>query len=671
MTGSSDRHTGEGDHPRTEHPRALSLVLREHAIGRRRRGQRGGDSWTWWWRRRLSIAVLLIAAPIVIHDGYVLQVVSLGWINAILAMGVVLSYGRAGVPNMSQGTISGIGGYAAADLMIHFGLPFPLALVGAALCGAFAGGLLGSTTARVKGTYWWLITIAFTQVMYIVFNTWTPLTGGESGLVGIPIASIGPLKIDSFRSYYYLGLVAMMCVYLVYALLNRSRAGIAIRAVGRDEVTAMGLGLAPTALRISAMTLAGIGAGIGGACFAVITGYISAGDFTLTISFQTMLFAIVGGITSLGGSIVASVALTYLTTAVASLVNDQLLIIGGVVLVALLARSYGVNAAMAWKRLQILRLPGQARHDDAGDAGASGGTLTALPVDDRSTVDGQGQVPEIVARPVTGSGAGAAATSVDPSCELLVCSELGIVFGGVTALEEVELVIGRGEIVGLIGPNGSGKTTLVNVISGYYRPSVGRVSLGGMGITGRRPQEIHHLGISRVFQNVRLYGDLTVTDNVVLGMLPGFNAGWNVSRSIASGIFRRDAREVARLRSRARDVVTAAGLGAVSEKKAGELSYGQRKEIELLRAIALPPRVLLLDEPTSGISDQEAESLKERLMEWHAQFGFAVLVVEHRHGWLFDVATRVVVLNEGRVIASGPAQEVASSVDVWSAYVGS
>lgn len=662
--------------------RARRSRFKADAIGPRlaldlvRAGAADGGRWHFpanrralWWRRRVVVAVLLTAAPLVVHDGYVRQVVSLGLLNAVLAMGVVLSYGQAGVPNMSQGTISGVGAYAAADVMMRLGLAFPLALAIAGICGALAGAALGATTKRVKGNYWWLITIAFTEVGYIIFNTWGPVTGGSAGLVGIPTATVGPVQITSFLSYYYLGLVVMAATYVLYSLIEGSRAGLAIRAVGRDELTAQGLGLSPAAVRMAAVTLAGMGAGFAGACLAAITGYLSADDFTLTLSFQTMLFAIVGGLTSLGGSIVAAVALTYLTTAVASLVNDQLLIIGGVVLAALFLRSYGIGLATIAERTARLLELGRTRGDplvartpliepSAGPSRPATGGVQASSTDSQS-----------------GSwvAAGDVKSAIDASGQtspLLSCRGLGITFGGLSALADIDLSIAPGEVVGLIGPNGSGKTTLVNIVSGYYRPSTGEVSLGEESITGHSPQDIRRRGVSRVFQNVRLYGDMTVLDNLALGMLPGFASSWGVARSTLRGIFGRDAAQVARLRVAARDLLLSTGLGGLSDRRADELSYGQRKEVELLRAIAVPPRLLLLDEPTSGISDREAHFLKGRLLEWQAEFHFGTLVIEHRLGWLFDIASRVVVLNGGRVIASGSADEVATAPVVRSAYVG-
>lgn len=290
--------------------------------------------------RFLAPLVLLALVPTVESNGYILFVLSLGWVYSILALGVVVSYGHAGIPNMSQGTLFGIGAYLGGDMMIHLGMSFLLAAVVAACGTALVGGVLGSTALRVKGNYWWLITIAFTQIMFLVFNSWTSVTGGENGLIGVPIAKIGSTQISSDRGFYYLGLAALAVMFLLYSRFVHSRVGLAVRAVRADETAARGLGLSPGAMKVVAMALAGFGAGLAGVCLVAITGYVSAQSFNISFSFEVMLFAVVGGLTNLWGAVIASAALTFVTTEVTSLVNQQLFIFGGVVLVTLFLRLY-------------------------------------------------------------------------------------------------------------------------------------------------------------------------------------------------------------------------------------------------------------------------------------------------------------------------------------------
>jgi branched-chain amino acid transport system ATP-binding protein len=254
---------------------------------------------------------------------------------------------------------------------------------------------------------------------------------------------------------------------------------------------------------------------------------------------------------------------------------------------------------------------------------------------------------------------------------LLRCDDVRIEFGGLKALDGVSLAIDGGEVVGVLGPNGSGKTSLVNIISGYYHPTGGRVLLDGSRIDGLSPQRVRRLGVARVFQNVRLYGDLTVLENMELGMGVDLATASGVAVGTVSAMFsgrqgkiRRDAR------SRALHILEENGFGQLASVRAGNLSYGQAKILEVLRAIAERPRLLLLDEPTSGVAESDAEALKARIHEWQETFGCAILIVEHRVGWLLDLASRIFVLDGGRLISEGEPQEVINDPAVRKAYVG-
>ncbi|MDA8209934.1 MAG: ABC transporter ATP-binding protein [Actinomycetota bacterium] len=253
----------------------------------------------------------------------------------------------------------------------------------------------------------------------------------------------------------------------------------------------------------------------------------------------------------------------------------------------------------------------------------------------------------------------------------LVCNDVKLRFGGIVALDGVNMHVDAGEVVGIIGPNGSGKTSMINVLSGYYQPTSGSVVFDGRRIDGHRPQELRRMGIARVFQNLRLYNGLTVLENMELGMVQDMSSALGVVRATFGSIIgRRQTKLRQNARERASVLLSENGFGALADMHVGSLSYGQRKELELLRAIIEPPRLLLLDEPTSGVAHSDADLIKERLLEWQAQFGFAVVIVEHRLGWLFDVAHRVVALSSGTLLAEGSPEEVAADPVVRSAYVG-
>jgi ABC-type branched-subunit amino acid transport system ATPase component len=254
---------------------------------------------------------------------------------------------------------------------------------------------------------------------------------------------------------------------------------------------------------------------------------------------------------------------------------------------------------------------------------------------------------------------------------LLRCTDVELEFGGVKALAGVSISIAPGETVGLLGPNGSGKTSLVNVISGYYRPTGGHAYLEDRRIDGLSPQRVRRLGVSRVFQNVRLYGELSVLDNMELGVGVDLASGPGVAAATVTSIFtRRQTRLRREARDRSRELLEENGFGGMAAMPAGNLSYGQAKVLELLRAVAERPRLLLLDEPTSGVADVDADALKDRIVEWKERFGCSVLIVEHRIGWLVDLASRVYVLDGGVLIGQGDPAAVMQDPEVRRAYVG-
>lgn len=254
---------------------------------------------------------------------------------------------------------------------------------------------------------------------------------------------------------------------------------------------------------------------------------------------------------------------------------------------------------------------------------------------------------------------------------LLDCRDVRVDFDGVIAIAGVDLSIVPGEVLGVIGPNGSGKTSLVNVISGYYRPTGGSVHFAGRRIDGLRPQAIRSLGIARVFQNLRLFDDLTVLENVEVAMSIDLARPLGATRaSVGAMIWRRQRRLRREARLKAVRLLEENGFASLLDVKAGSLSYGQRKELELLRALAEPPQLLLLDEPTSGVSRAEAEQVGERIALWRERTNCTLLIVEHRLGWLFNLAERIVVLNSGSVIAEGSPETVANDPEVRTAYVG-
>ena len=260
----------------------------------------------------------------------------------------------------------------------------------------------------------------------------------------------------------------------------------------------------------------------------------------------------------------------------------------------------------------------------------------------------------------------AASPSVAVAAPQLAATAVSKRFGGVRAVENVTLQVGRGEIVSVIGPNGAGKTSLLNMVSGFYRPTSGTIAFEGRDITNTKPSAIAKLGIARTFQNIALFGGLSVLDNIMLGRHVHMRAG-----VLASLVYWGPAqRELVRHRARVEELIEFLKLEDIRKQPAGALPYGLRKRVELGRALALDPKLLLLDEPMGGMNLEEKEDIARFILDINSEWGTTIILIEHDMGVVMDISHRVAVLDNGRNIAEGTPQQVQDNPDVIRAYLG-
>ncbi len=264
------------------------------------------------------------------------------------------------------------------------------------------------------------------------------------------------------------------------------------------------------------------------------------------------------------------------------------------------------------------------------------------------------------------SATDAAPPALPDASTILAVESVSKKFGGVTAVRDVSLAVPRGAIVSIIGPNGAGKTSLVNMISGFYRPSAGRIALDGREITRKRPHQIAALGIARTFQNIALFSGLSVLDNIMLGRHVHMRSGV-LSSVIYWGLAQRE--EIAH-RERCEEIIDFLKLQDLRKQPSGSLAYGLRKRVELGRALALEPRLLLLDEPMGGMNQEEKEDMTRFILDVNQERGVTLLLVEHDMGVVMDISDEVVVLDRGRRIAAGRPEVVQADPAVIAAYLG-
>ncbi len=547
------------------------------------------------------------------------------WIALATSWSILSGY--AGYFSFGHGAFFGTGMYTTATLAAGFGVPFVATLPVAGALAALLGAAIGAVVFRVKrlrGELFGLLTLAITFVLAtIVLNT--RIDGGPGVyLLGVAIPQ---LVASPAGTIYLLGLgLAVATVWTAYHV-SRSRLGLGLFAIHDDEDVAEVEGVPTFRYKLVAFALSAGVAGVAGGIHAVYVSYVTVGEtFSITVPLYVVLMSILGGARHWLGPAVGATIITaslYAFTSGESAVLGRAVVAFALVLVILLLPEGVVPAAI--RRWRVWRSPAPARDDVARRALAVEATTRT----DGSLAPGARQNP-----------AG------------LRCEGIWKAFGGIQALRGVSLRVEAGEIVGLVGPNGSGKTTLINVISGHYAADRGRIALGDVALSGRPAHEIAGLGVSRTYQIPRPFGHLTVLENVTLAAT--FGAG---------------ACPPQQARAEARGWLEFAGLEKRAANFPPELNLHERKFLELARALAAHPRVILLDEVLSGLNPVEIAGAI-RLIRGIRGAGTTILFVEHVMRAVLELSDRVVVLNEGEVIASGTPREAMRDPHVVRVYLG-
>jgi ABC-type branched-subunit amino acid transport system ATPase component/ABC-type branched-subunit amino acid transport system permease subunit len=553
------------------------------------------------------------------------------WI--IFAASYTVTYGFAGQFSVGHAALLGCGAYTTAILMTRLNWPFWPTAPTAIAVGAVTGGMFMLPSWRLRGDYVALVTLAAGIIAQQVMLNWNQVTGGADGIANIPLVTLGS-HVLSDNDYYVLILgLALLCTAFT-SYLKHSPLGLAWRAVRDDELAAQASGMRTQWLKVLAFMVGGGLAGLAGSLFAVFNGFVSSVSFGLSQSVLVIVMVLIGGPGRVWSTAIAAALLEGLDAELTQFSSVSVGVTGVLMLVAIGLRAGSGAAFTRW----FVRHPRTARVPVPGSQATGPVTSSGYPC-----------------RP---PGSPGAATGVP----ILDVRELRKQFDGVTAVGDVALAVYPGEVLAVIGHNGSGKTTLVNVVTGCWHPTSGSVRLRGRDIGGRPVSEIARLGVARTFQNLRLFEDLTSLENVMAGLIGRAAIGFWSSVTPAR-------RKNAGSRAQAIRTLELLGIGHCAYFKVKDLAHGDRRRVEIARALAAGPALLILDEPSAGLTSAETDDLVGALAglrDAHA----AILLIEHHLSVVERLADRVLVMHSGTPIAAGTLTEVLAEPTVQSLYMG-